>query len=69
MRKNSDGRNTLQAGRYTPGERVYGAIDDCPGTVISVDGDIFIAEWRGAKFSVKYPVDTAMVRKAWPWES
>lgn len=60
----------MSARGYAPGERVYGAIDNCPGTVISVDAefDTFIVQWDGNDFPVVYPQDTIMIRKAFPWE-
>ena len=60
----------MSARSYAPGERVYGAIDGCPGTVVSVDDkfNTFIVQWDGNDFPVVYPVDTAMVRSAFPWE-
>ena len=60
----------MQARGYAPGERVYGAIDNCPGTVVSVDTrfDTFLVQWDGNDFPVVYNSDTMMVRGAFPWE-
>lgn len=61
----------MSARSYAPGERVYGAIDDCPGCVISVDAefDTFTVQWDGNDFPVVYDAATIMVRRPWPWES
>lgn len=69
MRENSDGRSEVPPWRNA--QRVYGAIDDCPGTIVSVDTErrTFAVDWKGNGFSVEYPDDTIMIRKAWPWEA
>jgi len=60
------------ASPWFQGQRVYGAIDNCPGTVVSVDAfstsPVFAVRWEDAVGEVIYPHDTIMVRKAWPWE-
>ncbi len=55
---------------YAVGETVCGALDGCPGTVLSVDDQFgtFIVKWDTNDFPVVYNTDTMMVRKAWPWE-
>lgn len=52
------------------GQRVYGAIDNCPGTVLSVDDkfNTFLVQWDGNDFPVVYNSETMMVRRAFPWE-
>lgn len=72
MRESSDGRSEVPPWRVT--QRVYGAIDDCPGTVVSVDkpAGTFTVEWldrSGHDVPVVYPDNTIMVRRAWPWQS
>lgn len=69
MSEDDAGRNTLPV--WSVAQRVYGAVDDCPGYVISVDPDAgtFTVEWRDDGFPVVYPVDTMMVRRGFPWES
>lgn len=70
-----NGREALPTRRdaYATGERVFGAIDGMPGTVVSVGepaGTVTV-EWIVAEVSVGnvvYPDDTIMIRKAWPWE-
>jgi hypothetical protein len=70
MRESSDGRNTMPPWRVA--QRVYGAIDGCPGTVVSVDPEreTFTVQWadENAVGDVVYPYDTIMVRGAFPWE-
>lgn len=74
MWQDSDGRDTMPIWSYaSTGERVYGAIDGCPGDIVSVDkiAGTFVVEWldaSGSGVSVVYPMNTVMVRKAWPWE-
>lgn len=68
-----DARSLETASAYAVGERVFGAIDSCPGDVVSVDRarGTFTVEWldaSGSGVSVVYPEDTVMVREAWPWE-
>lgn len=56
---------------YAVGERVFGAIDDCPGTVVHVSNVVAAlvsVEWSDGKEAVIYPANTIMIRKAWPWE-
>ncbi len=55
---------------WVSGQTVFGAIDNCPGTVISVDKqfDTFIVKWDNADFPVVYPADTIMIRRGFPWE-
>lgn len=57
---------------WTAHERVFGAIDGCPGTVVSVDaiGGTFTVQWadQDAVGNVIYPFDTIMVRRKFPWE-
>lgn len=55
---------------YKVGERVFGAIDGVPGTIVSVDRGrgVVTVEWSGGKFPVDYPEDTIMIRRAYPWE-
>lgn len=59
--------------RFAVGERVFGAIDGCPGTVVHVSNVVAAlvsVVWDGGdKEAVIYPMDTIMIRKAWPWES
>jgi hypothetical protein len=61
----------MQARGYTPGQRVYGALDNLPGTVVSVDPErgTFAVHWDGNDFPVVYPADSIMVREGWPWET
>ena len=62
----------MQTRSYAPGDRVYGALDNLPGTVLSVDDrfETFLVQWDGNDFPVVYPFDTVMVRGAcWPWEN
>jgi hypothetical protein len=58
---------------YAVGERVFGAIDGCPGTVVSVStvvAPVFSVVWStGRGEEIIYPMDTIMIRKAWPWET
>lgn len=69
MRKDSDGRDTVPL--WSVAQRVYGAIDSCPGTVVSVDDrfDTFIVKWEGNDFPVVYPRETIMIRRGFPWET
>jgi len=71
MRSGDDGRPEVPAWRVS--QRVYGAIDNCPGTVVSVDrvAENFAVQWadENALGDVVYPFDTIMVRRAWPWEN
>lgn len=56
---------------YAVGDKVFGAIDGCPGRVTSVSdvvAPLVCVRWDGEKDDVIYPVDTVMIRKAWPWE-
>ena len=75
MRESSDGWGAVPVRSdacWSIGERVYGAIDDCPGTVVGVSDVVaaFVSVvWRGGTDAVVYPQDTIMIRKAWPWES
>lgn len=69
MRESDSGRSEVFPWGYA--QRVYGAIDDCPGTIISVDRstDSFTVRWDGEDaLGVTYPQDTVMVRRAFPWE-
>lgn len=70
MRENSNGRDKVPVWRVA--QRVYGAIDNCPGTVVSVDAErrTFKVQWADANAlgDVVYPWDTLMVREGWPWE-
>lgn len=70
MRESSDGRNTVPL--WSVAQRVYGAIDGCAGTVVSVDAEreTFTVQWQdeNAVGDVVYPYDTIMVRSAFPWE-
>ena len=72
MRQSSDGRDTMQTrgDAYAVGERVFGAIDGCPGEVVSVGDSTFTVDWTdaGGADAVVYPKDTIMVRRAFPWE-
>lgn len=82
MRQSSDGQREMPpwsdtpsgkplATTYIPGERVFGAIDGCPGTVASVStiiAPIFSVVWSTGGGEIIYPMDTIMVRKGWPWE-
>lgn len=56
---------------WSVAQRVYGAIDSMPGTIVSVDAErgTFSVYWADKNFPVVYPVETIMVRKAWPWET
>lgn len=58
---------------YKVGERVYGAIDNMPGTVVAVGCETrtFSVQWADetALGDIVYPFDTIMVRRAYPWES
>jgi len=77
MWKSSDGRDTVPLGShaqpYVLGQRVFGAIDNVAGTVVSVDAatGTFSVHWtdENAVGDVVYPYDTIMVRRAWPWET
>lgn len=68
MRENSNGRDNVPAWRVS--QRVYGAIDGVPGTVVYVDATagIFTVKWTDGTTPVVYPMETAMVRGAYPWE-
>jgi hypothetical protein len=68
MRENNGGRDKVPVWRVA--QRVYGAIDNWPGSVVSVDAErgTFTVQWSDGMFPVVYPVDTIMVREAWPWE-
>ena len=67
MRQDSDGRDTMPLWSLT--QRVFGAIDGCPGDVVSVGNDWFAVQWSdGTRDAVVYPEDTIMVRKGFPWE-
>lgn len=61
----------MQDRGYTQGERVYGAIDDVAGTVVSVDTErrTITIDWSDGAVSVVYNSETMMVRRGWPWES
>jgi len=51
-------------------QRVAGAIDGCPGIVVSVDEQFatIIVKWDGHDFPVVYDFDSIMIRRTWPWE-
>lgn len=70
MWENDAGRDKVPVWRVA--QRVHGAIDNRPGTVVSVDAErgTFTVQWadENAVGAVVYPYDTAMVREAWPWE-
>lgn len=71
MREDDAGRDKMPL--WGVAQRVYGAIDNCPGTVVSVDANVnnFAVQWadENAVGDVIYPCDTIMVRRAFPWES
>lgn len=67
----------MQTGRDAPtwfqGQRVFGAIDGCPGTVTAVSNvvaPLVCVVWDGqdALGAVIYPQNTILIRRAWPWE-
>lgn len=66
----SDTRNTGNelGSSWEVAQRVFGGIDNCPGDVVSVEDGTFTVLWRDYGVPVIYPFDTAMVRKAFPWE-
>lgn len=69
MREDSEGRGAVPLWRVS--QRVHGAIDNWPGSVVSVDHDAqtFDVRWEDGMYPITYPMDTAMVIKgAWPWE-
>lgn len=68
MREDDDGRGALPVWRLT--QRVRGAIDDWPGSVVAVDeaAGTFQVIWSDGMYPITYPVDTAMVRASFPWE-
>lgn len=70
MWKSEERQNTVPAWSVT--QRVFGAIDGCPGTVVSVDATAgtFSVRWsdQTALGDIVYPSDTIMVRRAFPWE-
>ena len=68
MRENGEGRDKVPP--WSVAQRVCGAIDGWPGTVVSVDAErgTFEVKWSDGMYPITYPMDTAMVRKAWPWE-
>lgn len=78
MWEDDAGRDTVQIWgdapeppAYAVGERVFGAIDGCPGTVAgfsNVVAALVSVEWSDGKEAVIYPADTIMIRKAFPWE-
>lgn len=78
MRESGSGRGAVppwsdapEIPPYAVGERVFGAIDGCPGTVVHVSNVIAAlvsVEWSDGKEAVIYPAETSMIRKAFPWE-
>jgi hypothetical protein len=66
MREDDAGRDKVPLWRVS--QRVFGAIDNVPGTVVSVGERTIIVQWSDGSSAVTYPVDTAMVRRAFPWE-
>lgn len=70
MRSQDDGRSEVPP--WSVAQRVYGAIDGCPGTIVSMDAEreTFTVQWadENAVGDVVYPFDTIMVRSAFPWE-
>lgn len=72
LRMRSKGNDGDAVPPWSVAQRVYGAIDGCPGTVVSVDAEreTFTVQWQdeNAVGDVVYPYDTIMVRSAFPWE-
>lgn len=75
MRETGNGWEALptRGDAYAVGERVFGAIDGLPGTVVSVShvvAPLVVVQWadENAVGDVIYPQDTILIRKAWPWE-
>lgn len=70
MREDDHGRSEVPVWRVS--QRVAGALDGCPGTVISVDAfsgyGYFAVKWDDGTDAVVYPRETIMVRRAMPWE-
>lgn len=73
MREDDHGRSEVPVWRVS--QRVAGALDGCPGDIVSVDAErgTFTVEWLDASGSgvsvVIYPEDTIMVRRCMPWET
>ena len=57
-------------GNYAVGDRVCGAIDGCPGTVVAMDEEFATCtvKWDNGDFPVVYDQTTIMIRRAMPWE-
>lgn len=75
MWEDGNGREALlfRGDAYAVGERVFGAIDGLPGTVVGVSNvvaPLVTVQWadENAVGDVIYPADTILIRKAWPWE-
>lgn len=67
MRQDSDEREAVPV--WSVAQRVFGAIDGCPGEVVSVGAGTFNVRWSdGTRDAVVYPEDTIMVRAGFPWE-
>ena len=74
MRKSNDRRNTLPLGgnTYAIGETVFSVVDGARGKVSrtsTVVAPLVCVLWNGAAEDVIYPMDTQIIRKAWPWEN
>ena len=78
MRQSGERRDQMQFGSdapaspgYAVGDRVCGALDGCPGTVVSVSSvvaPLISVVWDdGDGKEIIYPADTIMIRRLWPW--
>lgn len=66
MREDDAGRDKVPL--WSVAQRVFGAIDNCPGTVVSVGERTVTVQWSDGASPVVYPLDTIMIRSAYPWE-
>ena len=54
---------------YAVGDIVAGSIDGVLGKVVGADADVVSVVWDdGGAEAVRYPQDSIMIRRAWPWE-
>lgn len=71
MRESSDGRDAVppRCDTFSIGDRVYGTLDEYPGTVTAVGARTVTIHWRDGKFPVELPETVLhMIRRALPWE-
>ena len=63
------GSDTPETPSYALGDRVCGALDGWPGSVVAVGDNTFDVRWDDGMYPITYPVETIMVRRAMPWET